>query len=444
MPQLSPRPSLTERRAAGKALRERLSRTGQGSWTPPGDRPDLVARLKEANARRLPDLLPLKWGRMATSPFAFFRGSAALMAGDLAPGPVTGLTVQMCGDAHLLNLGAYAAPDGHLVFDLNDFDESMPGPWEWDLKRLCASVVLGGREAGQSEKDCGAAVQELVRAYRENLARFAEMKGLDLVRFEVTPRGGGAVLKDVLTKATRDTPDKLLAKATEDDGLGGRRFLFHPPLVRTLAPAEEEDLWSGLPAYRESVLPGRQHVLEGYAPMAAAFKAVGTGSIGTTCLLLLCLGQGQDDPLFLQLKSEEPSVWAPHVQAAEPAPHQGRRVALGQHRAQTWVDPFLGWTRFGGQDFLVRQWSDHKAAVDVSALKGTALADYSALCGGILAKAHARTGDAAMLTGYLGEAGKLDEALAGFAQAYADQATRDHAGLKAAIGSGELPAASGA
>jgi uncharacterized protein (DUF2252 family) len=439
MPLLPPRPTLAERRAAGKALRERLPRTSQGDWTPPGDRPDLVARLKEANARRLPDLLPLKWGRMATSPFAFFRGSAALMARDIAAGPVTGLAVQMCGDAHLLNLGAYAAPDGHLVFDLNDFDESMPGPWEWDLKRLCASVVLGGREAGQSEKDCSAAVQGLVRAYREGLSRFAEMKGLDLVRFEVTPRDGGAVLEGVLAKATRDTPDKLLVKATEEDGRGGRRFQLHPPLTRALAAAELEELRSGLPGYRESVLPGRRQVLEGYAPVDAAFKAVGTGSLGTTCLLLLCLGRDEEDPLFLQMKSEEPSVWAPCLPSAEPAPHQGRRAALGQHRAQTWVDPFLGWTRFGGQDFLVRQWSDHKAAVDVSALKGTALADYSALCGGILAKAHARTGDAVMLAGYLGNAGKLDEALAGFARTYADQATRDHARFKAAIGSGELP-----
>lgn len=441
MPLPPPRPSLAERRAAGKALRGRLHRTDQGDWTPPGERPDLVARLKAANARRLQELLPLKWGRMAASPFAFFRGSAALMAGDIAPGPVTGLTVQMCGDAHLLNLGAYAAPDGHLVFDLNDFDESMPGPWEWDLKRLCASVVLGGREAGLSEADCKDAVKALVAAYREGMARFADMRGLELARFEVTPREGGDVLKDVLAKATRDTPDKLLAKATEEAGPGGRRFQIRPPMVRSLDPAELEDLLGGLPAYRETVVPGRRQVLEGYVPVDAVFKVVGTGSVGTACLLLLCLGQDPEDPLFLQLKSEDPSVWAAHLPAAEPALHEGQRAALGQHRLQTWVDPFLGWTRFGGRDFLVRQWSDHKAAVEVAALKGGALPDYAVLCGGILAKAHARTGDGAMLAGYLGDGDKLDDALADFASAYADQAAHDHARFQEAIHTGEVQAA---
>ncbi|WP_257304053.1 DUF2252 domain-containing protein [Geothrix campi] len=443
MPMPPPRPSLADRRSAGKALRDGLQRTDQGNWKPMGDRPDLVSSLKAANTRRRPDLLPLKWGRMSASPFSFFRGSAALMAGDIAPGPVTGLTVQLCGDAHLLNLGAYAAPDGHLVFDLNDFDESMPGPWEWDLKRLCASVVLGGREAGQAEADCRDAVKALGQTYREDMARFAEMKGLELVRFEVTPQDGKGVLKEVLAKATRDTPDKLMAKATEDDGHGGRRFQLRPPLVQPLQSAELEDLLGSLPDYQETVLPGRRQVLDGYAPVDAAFKVLGTGSIGTTCLLLLCLGQNLEDPLFLKLKSEEPSVWAPYLPEAEPVSHQGRRVALGQHRMQTWVDPFLGWTRFGGRDFLVRQWSDHKAAIDLSSLQGAALIDYAALCGGILAKAHARTGDPAMLDGYLGGAEKMDEAMAAFAKAYADQVTRDHERFKAAIRAGELAAITG-
>lgn len=443
MPMPPPRPSLADRRSAGKALRDGLHRTDQGNWKPLGDRPDLISRLKAANTRRRPDLLPLKWGRMSASPFSFFRGSVALMAADIAPGPVTGMTVQLCGDAHLLNLGAYAAPDGHLVFDLNDFDESIPGPWEWDLKRLCTSVVLGGREAGQAEADCGAAVKTLVRTYREDMARFAEMKGLELVRFEVTPQEGGSVLNDVLAKATRETPDKLLAKVTEDDGHGGRRFQLRPPLVRPLLPTELEDLWVGLPAYRESVLPGRQQVLEAYTPVDAAFRVVGTGSIGTTCLLVLCLGRDPEDPLFLQLKSEEPSAWASYLPKAELVSHQGRRAALGQHRMQTWVDPFLGWTRFGGQDFLVRQWSDHKAGIDPSALKGPAMADYAALCGGILAKAHARTGDPVMLAGYLGDAEKMDAALADFAKIYADQATQDHEHFKEAIRAGELPAITG-
>ena len=443
MPLMPSPPSLTERRAGGKALRERLQRTDQARWTPVGDRPDLVERLEAYNARRLSDLLPLKWGRMSATPFTFFRGAAALMASDIGPGPVTGMTVQMCGDAHLLNLGAYAAPDGHLVFDLNDFDESIPGPWEWDLKRLCTSVMLGGREAGYAESGCQDAVKALVRTYREDMARFAEMRGLDLIHFEVTPQDGGSVLTEVLAKAKRDTPDKLMAKATEDDGAGGRRFQLCPPLVRPLQPAEQAGLLAGLPGYRATVLPGRRQVLEDYTPVDAVFKVVGTGSVGTTCLLVLCLGRGLDDPLFLQLKSEEPSVWAPYLPQAESLPNEGQRAALGQHRMQTWVDPFLGWTRFDGKDFLVRQWSDHKAAIEVELLKGPALAEYVGLCGGILAKAHARTGDPVILTGYLGDGEKLDDALAAFATTYADQTTRDHARFLEAIRAGRLKAITG-
>jgi uncharacterized protein (DUF2252 family) len=434
------RPSSAERRTAGKALRDRLHRTEQGAFAPPGDRADLAARLKALNAQRRQDLLPIKWGRMAASPFAFFRGSAGLFAADLGPGPATGIQVQLCGDAHLLNLGAYAAPDGHLVFDLNDFDESLTGPWEWDLKRLCASVVLAGREAGHSDRSAQDAVLALVWAYREGMARFAEMKALELVRFDVLPGDHGPVLKDVLAKATRDTPARLLDKVTEGDADGGRRFQAHPPLLAPVPEAMIQAVLAAWPGYGESVVPGRQQVLEAYQPVDIAFRVVGTGSVGTTCLVALCFGRGPDDPLFLQFKSEEPSVWTPYLPQGGGCSHQGRRVALGQHRMQTWVDPFLGWTRFEGQDFLVRQWSDHKASISVEVLKGPLLQDYAGLCGGILAKAHARTGDAAMLAGYLGDGDKLDQALAAFSQACADQVERDHRDLLAAIRSGILPA----
>ena len=438
-----PRPSQAERRAAGKALRDRLNRPDQGAFAPPGDRPDLVALLKAHNARRIQDLLPIKWGRMAASPFSFFRGSAGLFAADLGPGPVTGIPVQLCGDAHLLNLGAYAAPDGHLVFDLNDFDETLAGPWEWDLKRLCASVVLAGREAGQTDRSAQDAVLALVWAYREGMARFAEMRALELVRHDVLPGDHGPVLKDVLAKATRDTPARLLDKVTEGTDSGGRRFQAHPPLLAPVPEATAQALLAAWPAYRETVVPGRQRVLEAYLPVDIAFRVVGTGSVGTTCLVALCFGRGPDDPLFLQFKSEEPSVWAPYLPPGDAIAHQGRRVALGQHRVQTWVDPFLGWARFEDRDFLVRQWSDHKASISVEELKGPLLQDYAALSGGILAKAHARTGDAAMLAGYLGDGDKLDQALADFAQAYADQVERDHQRFLAAIREGTLPALTG-
>ena len=435
-----PRPSLAERRAAGKALRDRLPRPDQGAFPPPGDRPDLVDRLKALNVGRIQDLLPIKWGRMAVSPFGFFRGSAGLFAADIGPAPVTGITVQLCGDAHLLNLGAYAAPDGHLVFDLNDFDESIPGPWEWDLLRLCASVVLGGREAGQSDDAAQDAVRALVRSYREGLAQFAEMKGLELVRFDVLPAEQGPVLKDVLVKATRDTPERLLEKVTEDDGRGGRRFQSRPPLLAPVSEARRQAVLAAWPAYLATVVPGRQRVLEAYTPLDLALKVVGTGSVGTTCLLALCFGSGPDDPLFLQFKSEEPSVWAPYLPATDGTGHEGRRAALGQHRMQTWVDPFLGWTRFEDQDFLVRQWSDHKAAVSVAVLQGDLLQDYAGLCGLILAKAHARNGDAAMLAGYLGDGDKLDQALGRFALAQADQVEQDHRRFLGAIQAGLIQA----
>lgn len=438
-----PRPSPADRRARGKTLREQLHRTDQGAFVSPGDRLDLVDRLKALNLQRRQDLLPIKWGRMAASPFSFFRGSAGLFAADLGPGPVTGIQVQICGDAHLLNLGAYAAPDGHLVFDLNDFDESLVGPWEWDLKRLCASVVLAGREAGHSDRSAQDAVMALVWAYGEAMGRFAEMKPLELVRFDVLPGDHGPVLKDVLAKATRDTPARLLGKVTEEDADGRRRFQTHPPLLAPVPEATIQALLAAWSSYGESVVPGRQQVLDAYQPADIAFRVVGLGSVGTTCLLVLCFGRGSDDPLFLLFKSQESSVWAPYLPTGDGTTHQGRRAALGQHRMQTWVDPFLGWTRFEDKDFLVRQWSDHKASVSVEVLKGPLLKDYAALCGGILAKAHARTGDAAMLAGYLGDGDKLGQALAGFAQAYADQTERDHQRLLAAIREGALPALTG-
>jgi len=406
-----------------------------------------VDKLKAAVAGRRADLLPIRWGRMAASPFGFYRGATALMAADVGPLPTCGLEVQVCGDAHLLNLGAYAAPDGHLVFDLNDFDETCRGPFEWDLKRLAASLVVGGRYAGHKDITCAGAVRSMVQAYRQDLGRFAKMRVLELARYELTPRFAKKPLAPIFRQAARNTPQQLLKKATTPDAEGFARFQNKPPLLTHLKAAEAGAVLASLIAYRSTLGPGRQQVMDAYKPRDLAFKVVGTGSVGVDVYLILLYGNGANDPLFLQIKGEDPSCWKPYLKHAngysKAYPHQGRRTAEGQFRTQTVVDPFLGWTQIGGKDFLVRQWSDHKASVNVSMLADGAIHNYAVFCGEVLAKAHARTGDAAMLAGYCGTSDRLDEAMATFAIAYADQTEADHARLRKAIKDGKLRAIEG-
>ena len=437
--------------AAGRRCRERIGRADQGRWTPAPARPDPVNALLAANAGRLAELLPLKWGRMAASPFAFFRGAAPLMAADLAGWPTTGLLVQLCGDAHVRNLGAYAAPDGHLVFDLNDFDETIVGPWEWDLKRLATSFVLANREAGgRDDKEGAAAVRQLVASYRAALGRFAGMRALELVSYEVRRHSKSGPVRAILQKAERATAARTLQKLTEPPpGTGGNglpRFHDQPPLLRHVPDEEAAKVLAALGPYRETLGADRRQVLALYRPADVAFKVVGTGSVGTRDYVVLLFGRGADDPLFLQVKEELPSCWAPHLPAGA-APgyaNQGQRVAEGQHRLQTVTDAFVGWTKLDGADYLVRQLADHKAAVDPAELKGDALTEYALVCGEVLAKAHARTGDAAALAAYCGRSSdRLDRALAEFALAYAGQTTRDHAALVAAVRAGKVPATSG-
>jgi uncharacterized protein (DUF2252 family) len=432
----------------GKGLRDRLPRSRQAEWAPRTHRDDLVEKLKEAVAGRRADLLPIRWERMAVTPFDFFRGAAGLMAADVGPQPSAGLDVQVCGDAHLLNLGAYAAPDGHLVFDLNDFDETCRGPFEWDLKRLAASLFVGGRVAGHEDGDCATAVRSLVQTYRENLDRFSRMPVLALARLEITPRSTGRPLAAIFTKAARNKPRELIGKATIPGDGGFARFKSTPPLQFRLKRGEARAVLESLAGYRSTLGPGRQQVLDAYVPCDTAFRVVGTGSIGVDDYLVLLYGNGPDDPLFLQVKGEDPSCWRPYLGDAKEYgntyPHQGRRTAEGQFRTQTVADPFLGWTRIAGKDFLVRQWSDHKAAVSVKMLeKGSVLDEYAVLCGRVLAKAHARTGDGAMLAGYCGTSERLDVALAAFARAYADQTEADHDRFRKAMRKGQFGAARG-
>lgn len=434
--------SVADRRAKGKQLRDKVHRSDHGACALRHDRPDPLALFQGEITARRADLLPIRWGRMAASPFACFRGTAGVMAFDVGRHPSAGLDVQLTGDAHLLNLGAYAAPDGHLVFDLNDFDHACRGPFEWDLKRLAVSFVLAGREAGQHEGGCRDAATVMVASYRTSLERFAQMRVLELARYEITPGSSQRGLSPVFDKAARDTPSRLLKKVTEPDGTGRARFRAEPPILRPLVEAEVSDVLSGLAAYRDSLGAGRQQVLDAYRLHDLAFRVVGVGSVGVDAYLILLYGNGAEDPLFLQIKQVDGCCWEPYLPGYK-IDHHGRRAAEAQARTQTVSDPFLGWTRIAGKDYLVRQWSDHKASIAVETLTGRSLLDYAELCGEVLAKSHARTGDAAMLAGYCGSGDHLDQAIAKFASWYADRAEQDHARLKKAIAGGELTAVHG-
>jgi uncharacterized protein (DUF2252 family) len=364
------------------------------------------------------------------------------MAADLAALPTTGIHVQLCGDAHVRNLGAFAAPDGHLVFDINDFDESIPGPWEWDLKRLAVSIILAGREAADVEKVCVSAVRKLVQWYRESLDRFAGMKLLGLARYEIRRRSATATVREVLDKAERATPSKTLRKLTEPGERGFPRFRDEPPLLKHVPEETALGVLASLNDYRETLHAGQRRVFDGYTAVDVAFKIVGTGSVGTRDYVLLFLGNGLRDPLFLQVKEELPSCYTPHLPDVPPFAHEGRRVAEAQLSIQTAAtDLFLGWTTIAGKDFLVRQLSDHKAAIDPRELKTPALLEYALVCGEALAKAHARTGDAAAIAGYCGKSPKLDNSIAGFALAYAAQATKDYEAFTKAIRRGKVKTA---
>ena len=365
---------------------------------------------------------------MSDSPFGFFRGSAPLMAADLAALPRTGATVQLCGDAHVRNLGAYAALDGTIVFDINDFDETFPGPWEWDVKRLATSLVLAGEESGQSRRHCAASVMSFVGSYRVHLRMFASMRFATLARYLITRRPGEPLLEAVFRDARRVTPRRNLEKLTTRRG-GHFRFHDRQDVQHTSARVAAEVL-GALRSYRATLSAIRRHTFERYRPVDVAFKVAGTGSVGTRDYVVLLFGNGVDDPLFIQLKQELPSCYAPYLPDAPPVDHQGRRVAEGQQLMQTLSDPFLGYTRFGGHDYLVRQLADHKAAINPEKLNRRTLTEYARLCGETLAKGHARSGDAALLFGYVGKSAKIDRAMTTFALTYADQVKRDHQQFK--------------
>jgi uncharacterized protein (DUF2252 family) len=420
-----PATSLRDRYQAGQRLRKRLPRNQQARWTPAKDRPDPIQTLASTNEGRVARLLPEKYRRMRTSPFSFFRGAAVLMASDLARLPRSGITVQLCGDAHVRNLGAFAAPDGRLVFDINDFDETMPGPWEWDVKRLATSLVLASQESGQAESRQGEAVRTFVRSYRAHLREFALMPVARLASHLITRGPNEPLLDQIIDNARRVTPTRNLRRLVVARK-GVFRFHDQRPDLEHVLPRVAAEVVRSLGLHRGTLNASRRRTFDAYHPADVAFKIVGTGSVGTRDYVVLLFGNDRHDPLFMQVKQELPSCYAPYLKAGPRADHQGRRVAEGQQMMQTASDPFLGYTRFGGHDYLVRQLADHKAGLEPTELTGRTLLAYARLCGEVLAKGHARTSDAAMLAGYVGSSPRLDNAIAEFAAAYAEQTKADY------------------
>ncbi|TMQ17644.1 MAG: DUF2252 domain-containing protein [Deltaproteobacteria bacterium] len=430
-----------EREAFGRRLRDRVRRVDHDVWVS-GER-DVIARLRGNEEHRIRELLPYRHGRMAASPFAFLRGGAAIMAPDLAALPHTGYTVQICGDAHVRNLGAYASPEGRIVFDVNDFDETCRAPWEWDVKRLAISIVLVGREAGVSERVAREAVMAMVRSWRETLHELADLPAVELGRYCVHRFAPEGPVGRVLRKAERMTPLQARDELTAPSHDGKPRFVANPPKLSRVPDAEAQAVLGALPAYRDTLAPNHQQVLDCYLAYDVAFKVAGTGSIGGRNYVVLCVGNGIDDPLTLQVKQALPSCYeALGLVAADPrlASHHGKRVAEGQHRLQTWTDPLLGWTSIDDAPFYVRQLSDHKASIDPADLRRSSLIEYARVCGETFAKAHGRTGDAAVLYGYAGQADKLDRAIAVLAGLGADQVTADWEALGRAIERGDFEA----
>ena len=428
---------MRERMEFGQAQRRKLKRSDQGLWDVKRRAHDPIETILADNRRRIAKLVPIKMARMELSPFCFFRGSVPIMAGDLAAMPATGITVQLCGDAHVRNLGAYAAPDGRLVFDINDFDETIPGPWEWDLKRLAASLVLAGREAGNSDRGCREAVLACARIYRTRMHELSRMSCLEVAKYRIHRQFSGKPGGSVLERAERATPAHNLAKLTVNRGKS-RIFRESKPVLTHPPRAVAAKVLSALKGYRETLSPPSRHLLSFYRPADVAFKVVGTGSVAThDYLVLLFAGDGVADPLFLQVKEAVASAYAPYVNSAK-GQHQGERVVCGERILQLQSDVLLGWTSIDQGDYLVRQLSDHKGVIEDRDLQRTGLIEYATTCGEVLARGHARSGDRAVVAGYLGAGTRWDKALLRFALSYADQATKDYESFRQAIRRGKI------
>jgi uncharacterized protein (DUF2252 family) len=436
-----------ERYALGKALRKRVPRSSLAEWSPPADRSDPVHLIMESHKGRVDRLVPVRVGRMIASPYGFLRGTAVVMAEDVARLPATGIMPVVCGDSHLGNFGFYASPERDLVIDLNDFDEAHPGSWEWDLRRLVASIWVAGRQNGASEEACLAAVTECVAAYREELGHLADQpllsrsyERLDVDRLAAeSPKPLRAEVERAARRARQRTSDRALPRFTQEVA-GTRRIVEEPPLITRVPDAEAEELAAALDEYLHTLAPHWRRVLGGYTIVDIAHKVVGVGSVGLRAYVALLEGSSPDDVVFLQLKQARRSVLARHVHGESAwHAHQGQRVVEYQQALQTVSDPLLGWATVGERQYYVRQFRNMKGAVALDAIDAEALADYAGVVGHLLAKGHARTSGASMIAGYVGRSDNLDSALCRFARAYADQTEADHAALVKAVEHGLLP-----
>ena len=445
-------PTVEERQARGRSARERTPRSTHSYWAEAPDRVDPISLLEYQATTRLPDLVPIRYARMRASPFAFLRGSAIVMANDLARTPSTGMTTQLCGDCHLSNFGVYASPERAVLFDINDFDETLPGPWEWDVKRLAASFYVAGRGNGFSETACRDAAVGMVRSYRLRMAEFARMRTLDIWYSRVT---ADDVLNLISSAAARRKVQQQLVKAQRRDSLqalskltelvDGRLIIASdPPLVMRVTEDEMgTEVRTLFNLYQQSLRPSRRQVLDRFQIVDIAMKVVGVGSVGTRCFIGLLVGRDEGDPLFLQIKEAEASVLAAHLPKSV-YKHQGERVVVGQELMQSASDIFLGWmTGPNGRYFYWRQLRDMKASVEIANLTPALMASYADLCGWALARAHARAGDPVEMAAYLGASEGLDRAVGTFAEAYANQTERDYQAFLAAIKSGRIKAAAG-
>ena len=443
-----------ESRRIGKALRKEVPRSSHAEWAPSTDRPDPVALLEAQNVDRLQWLVPVRFARMSPSPFAFFRGGAKIMSEDLSTTPDTGLTVQVCGDAHLLNFGTFGSPERALLFDLNDFDETLPGPWEWDVKRFAASLMIASRDNEFDEEESREATRRGVQGYREAMSGFMDMRAIDVWYSRLT----GSDIRQLMPPKHRKTMDKRIAKArsknslqalsklAEPDG-AGYRIRSDPPLLHPrrdlghVASPDELDrlLTDAFERYRTTLRDDRKLLVDRYRIVDWAIKVVGVGSAGTRCFTVLMMGRQEGDPLFLQLKEATASVLEDHLPASVYDTH-GQRVVEGQRLMQAASDVFLGWTT-GRHDYYWRQLRDMKGSAPVETFTPRVMAAYARLCGWTLARAHARSGDPVAIASYMGSGRKFDEAITTFAERYADQNVADYRRFLAAIENGEIETA---
>ncbi|HET6174076.1 MAG TPA: DUF2252 domain-containing protein [Gaiellales bacterium] len=460
------RASATEHAERGRAARAAVPRSSHGSYAPAPGRPDPLGILEEQATTRVAELVPIRYGRMLSSPFAFYRGAAAIMASDLAVTPRSGFSVQCCGDAHLSNFGLFGSPERRLIFDVSDFDETLPGPWEWDVKRLAASMVVAGRERGLPERERRSVVLATAAAYRGLMAYFAAARNIDVWYARVDVDDVPAGLATQVAPSTRKRADKLTAKARTRDSMealsklthvvdGQPRIVSRPPLIVSLdelAAGEREQTLTALrellQEYRSSLGDDRGVLLDAYEMADFARKVVGVGSVGTQALIALLLGRDHRDPLFPQIKEAQPSAYEAALGPSAYA-SAGQRVVEGQRLMQASSDILLGWLASvqgpGGspRDFYVRQLRDWKGSADIEKMTGKDLSAYGRLCGATLARAHARSGDRIAIAAYLGSGQAFDRAMAAFGEAYAEQNERDYAALAAAVESGRVVARTG-